>query len=88
MYRLHIDIPMGTSEEEAIAAAKQLMEWHFVDVDAKEKIQRLSVGVDLSTINYRLGHDEDRQKSNYLDINENGHASNKKIRIDLSMEKA
>ena len=88
MYRLHIDIPMGTSEEEAIAAAKQLLEWHFVDVDAKEKIQRLSVGVDLSTINYRLGHDEDRQKSNYLDINENGHASNKKIRIDLSMEKA
>jgi len=86
MYRLHIDIPLGTSEENAIPAAKQLMEWHFADVDAKDRIQTISRGVELSTINYRLGHDEDRQKSNYLNINENGHASNKKIRIDLSME--
>ena len=31
-----------------------------------------------------LGHDEDRQKSNYLDKNENGHVTNKKSRISLS----
>tara|TARA_R100000008_G_scaffold43290_2_gene25039 strand:- start:157 stop:417 length:261 start_codon:yes stop_codon:yes gene_type:complete len=86
MYRLHIDIPLGTNEEDALHAAKQLMEWYFIDIDAKDRINRLTHGVDLSTINYRLGHDEDRQKSNYLDINENGHASNKKIRI--SMENA
>ena len=79
---------MGTNEKDAVAATKQLMEWHFSDADARDKIQRLSSSVDLSTINYRLGHDEDRQKSNYLDINENGHASNKKIRIDLIKEKA
>jgi len=35
-------------------------------------------------INYRLGHDEDRQKSNYLDKNENGHVTNKKSRISLT----
>jgi hypothetical protein len=32
-------------------------------------------------VNYRLGHDEDRQKSNYLLKNENGHVSNKKCHI-------
>ena len=88
MYRLHIDIPIGIDEEKAVSATKQLMEWYFVDIDAKDRIKRLAHNVDLSTINYRLGHDEDRQKSNYLDINENGHASNKKIRINLSVENA
>lgn len=82
-YRLHIDIPLGTNEEEAIKSARSLIEWHFADVDAKEKIKRLTLGDSLSTINYRLGNDEDRQKSNYLDVNENGHASNKKTRISL-----
>jgi len=32
-------------------------------------------------INYRLGHDEDRQKSNYFTKNENGHVNNKKSKI-------
>jgi hypothetical protein len=34
-------------------------------------------------INFRLGNDEDRQKSNYLIKNENGHVANKKSRIHL-----
>lgn len=86
MYRLHIDIPLGSNEDDALQAARQLMEWHFIDIEAKDKINRITGDLDLTTINYRLGHDEDRQKANYLDINENGHASNKKIRI--SMENA
>ena len=83
-YRLHIDIPLGNDEEKSIKAAESLMEWYFNDVDAKVKIKRLTCGADLSTINYRLGHDDDRQKSNYLDKNENGHVRNKKTRISIS----
>ena len=82
MYRLHIDIPFGDDEDAAIIAAKQLMEWHFIDIEAKEKIQSLTNqcgGID--QINYRLGHDDDRQKSNYLMKNEDGHVNNKKCRL-------
>tara|TARA_R100001082_G_C4232512_1_gene103841 strand:+ start:64 stop:327 length:264 start_codon:yes stop_codon:yes gene_type:complete len=83
-YRLHIDIPLGSDLTKAERSAQSLMEWYFKDIDAKEKIKRLVVDGTVSTINYRLGHDEDRQKSNYLDVNENGHASNKKTRITIS----
>tara|TARA_Y100001938_G_C8021932_1_gene395782 strand:- start:61 stop:318 length:258 start_codon:yes stop_codon:yes gene_type:complete len=79
-YRMHIDIPLGHDEEEAIKAAKQIAHWHLSDVDAQLKIKNLSNGK-VQKINYRLGHDEDRQKSNYLDKNENGHVSNKKTQI-------
>jgi len=39
-------------------------------------------GVD--QVNYRLGHDEDRQKSNYLNKTESGHVTNKKSRLTFS----
>ena len=85
MYRLHIDIPLGNTEESAIAAAKQLMEWYFIDSDAKERMQRIvDRSTSLSQINYRLGHDEDRQKSNYLMKNEEGHVNNKKCRLTFN----
>tara|TARA_Y100000004_G_scaffold163635_1_gene193169 strand:- start:125 stop:430 length:306 start_codon:yes stop_codon:yes gene_type:complete len=81
-YRLHIDIPLGTDEAEAIANAKSIMEWHFIDKEAREKIQTLTYDrTPLTEINYRLGHDDDRQRSNYLHINENGHVNNKKSKI-------
>jgi len=84
-YRLHIDIPLGADEENAIAAATQIVTWYFADIDARNKLQTLTLdNVDLEEINYRLGNDDDRQKSNYLDKNENGHVSNKKIRISIS----
>tara|TARA_Y100001972_G_C7581033_1_gene291429 strand:+ start:463 stop:732 length:270 start_codon:yes stop_codon:yes gene_type:complete len=83
-FRLFIDIPLGTDEDNAIAVAKSIVEWHFQDVDAKEKIQRLAGGrMNLSEINYRLGHDEDRQKSNYIDKTENGHVTTRKCRIAM-----
>ena len=59
-YRLHIDVPLGTDEEDAIP--------------------------EISGMNYRLGHDEDRQKSNYLMKNEEGHVNNKKNRLTFSKE--
>ena len=69
MYRLHIDIPLGSDEEEAIKQAKELMHWHFSDADAQEKLKTIMGGVE--QVNFRLGHDEDRQKSNYLNKTEN-----------------
>ena len=81
-FRLHIDIPLGPNENDAIQQVEDLMHWHFADVDAQEKIKYLMGNVE--QINYRLGHDEDRQKSNYIDKNENGHVTNKKSRISLS----
>ena len=81
-YRLHIDIPLGQDEENAIKMAKQLMQWTFNDVDCKERLLQLT-GSEIEQVNYRLGHDEDRQKSNYLQKNDNGHVTNKKIRISI-----
>ena len=82
MYRLHIDIPLGPNEDDAIQQVKDLMHWHFSDPDAQEKIKSLMGDVD--QVNYRLGHDEDRQKSNYLNKTESGHVTNKKSRLTFS----
>ena len=82
MYRLHIDIPLGSDEEEAIEQVKSLMHCNFSDADAQEKLKTVMGGVD--QVNYRLGHDEDRQKSNYLNKTESGHVTNKKSRLTFS----
>lgn len=65
MYRLHIDIPLNLSEEEAIAMSYSLVTMFRTTL----------------LINYRLGHDEDRQRSNYLIKDDKGHVSNKKCTI-------
>lgn len=69
MFRLHIDIPLPYTEEEAVKMSKNII----AALDPNK--------LDVCCINYRLGHDDDRQKSNYLDKNENGHVSNKKSKI-------
>jgi hypothetical protein len=50
----------------------------------KEKIN--AMGID--QINYRLGHDDDRQKSNYFMTNASGHVNNKKSKIVLRGEES
>ena len=86
-FRLHIDIPLGTNEEDAISNAKSIMRWHFNDIEAREKIQRLTYDrTPLTEVNYRLGHDDDRQRSNYLDINENDHVSTRKSKISFVIQ--
>jgi len=72
MFRIHIDIPLQLSEEEAVAVTKQVIE-------LLDKTKLLPIGVE--QINYRLGNDEDRQNSNYLVKNEKGHVTNKKSNI-------
>jgi hypothetical protein len=79
MYRLHIDIPLGTDEKTAKDIANSILQWSFFDDKNQTKIRLKQYGVE--QVNYRLGNDEDRQKSNYLDKNENGHCSNKKTKI-------
>lgn len=76
-YRLHIDIPLDVSEEEAIQISQNIMNLLFLSDSAKSEIHNLGV----TQINYRLGHDSDRQRSNYLMKNENGHVNNKKSKV-------
>jgi len=75
MYRLHIDIPMPLSEEESLKTASKIVAFLQNNI--------LIDNLDIEQINYRLGHDEDRQKSNYFIKDANGHVNNKKCRIDL-----
>jgi hypothetical protein len=74
-YRLHIDIPMPFTEEEATKKGNMIIEL-FMKNNLME-----SLGIE--SMNYRLGHDDDRQKSNYLMKNENGHVNNKKCKISF-----
>lgn len=65
-YRLHIDIPMGLDEGNALKSSEAILALLQGLVETGQKVQ------------YRLGNDEDRQSSNYFQKNENGHVSNKK----------
>lgn len=75
-YRLHIDIPLGSDEEDAITIASQMISTLSTHVRNRSKIDSCIEGM-----NYRLGHDDDRQKSNYLMKDDEGHVNNKKIRL-------
>jgi len=80
-YRLYIDIPLGTDEDGAIYRSKLLIQ-EFLN-SHREDLGFLNEKYDIEQLNYRLGYDEDRQRSNYLDKNENDHVSNKKIRLSI-----
>lgn len=78
MYRLFIDFPIETmTTEEASEIARQIVAT-CVETN-KEKL----IGLNLSQVNYRLGHDEDRQTRNYLILDSAGHAATKKSKIHL-----
>jgi hypothetical protein len=76
MFRLHMDFPLTTNELESVASVSVLV--NFLQNHKQELID-----MGFGDINYRLGNDEDRQKSNYMIKNENGHVANKKSRIHL-----
>jgi hypothetical protein len=79
MYRLHIDIPMPFNENDA-------KDFSLAIVSMLDKEKITSMGID--QINYRLGHDDDRQKSNYFMTNATGHVNNKKSKIVLTKEES
>jgi hypothetical protein len=74
MYRLHIDIPASENQQAALQLTQNIM--RDIERVLRENYQGLE-------INFRLGNDQDRQKSNYLQMNENGHVNNKKTRIQI-----
>ena len=76
-YRLHIDIPINGSEEDALKIASEIVRFCFDNHISEKQMRELGV----AAVNYRLGHDEDRQKSNYFIKNENGHVNNKKSHL-------
>ena len=76
MFRLHMDFPLTTDENGSIASVAV-----FVNFLQNHKQELIDMG--FTDINYRLGNDHDRQKSNYMIRNENGHIANKKSRINL-----
>lgn len=78
-FRLHIDIPLGSDEEKALKLANSIMEWWATSESSKADLKNMGI----QSVNYRVGNDEDRQKSNYLVKNENGHVNNKKCRLVL-----
>lgn len=75
-HRLFIDIPLSFTEEEAIKKSKMILDLFVEHTDALRTSE-------IFTINYRLGHDEDRQTSNYFIKTDSGHVSNKKCRITI-----
>ena len=78
MYRLHIDIPLNLDEGSACALTHQVMADMLQACTAR--LREAGIG----ELNYRLGHDEDRQKSNYLLKTASGHVVNKKSRISIT----
>jgi len=80
-FRLHIDIPISGDEAHAAQTALSVME-RFRDPQFLRFLSESGV----STVNYRLGHDEDRQRSNYLQKTPHGHVTNKKDRIEVQNE--
>jgi len=81
-YRLHIDIPIDGNEDDAIEKANALIEWWANSEAARADLRNFGI----QKVNYRLGHDDDRQRSNYLIKNENGHINNKKSKILLDTQ--
>ena len=83
MYRLFIDIPISAnSREDAVIVAHKLISPLILSGQAQLVLK--NNGVD--QVNYRLGHDEDRQNRNYLVIDYAGHASTKKTKITVSLD--
>jgi hypothetical protein len=80
MFRLHIDIPLNTNEANAAALSETLVAMLVSNITS------VVDGNVMAEVNYRLGHDDDRQKSNYLIKTESGHVANKKSRVVLVVE--
>ena len=70
VYRLTIDFEMGDDLESATECAEHIIE-QVQGVTPPEGMK--------GSFNVRLTHDQDRGNKNYLDINENGHCTNKKL---------
>ncbi len=80
MFRLHIDIPLPLDESGAAALTAEVI------ADMLRVCTERLRGAGVPEFNWRLGHDEDRQKSNYLLKTPSGHVVNKKSRVSFTEE--
>lgn len=71
MFRFYIDIPLNMTEQDAITKCQELI----------SLLQTFKNSV--PELGYRLGHDDDRQKSNYLVKTVNGHVTQKKCKLSF-----
>ena len=76
-FRLHIDLQIEGDEATAINISQHILNFAFDNHQAHEMLIKNNI----KTVNYRLGHDDDRQKSNYFIKTSSGHVANKKSRI-------
>ena len=76
MYRLFIDIPLPLTQEDAISTGRMIVQM----IEQQHAALR---SMNVEQVNYRLGHDKDRQNRNYFVIIVMGHASTKKSKISL-----
>lgn len=81
-FRLHIDLQIEASEADAIRISQEILNFAFDNHQSREILEKHGI----KTVNYRLGHDDDRQKSNYFIKTESGHVANKKSRIIVISE--
>lgn len=79
-FRLHIDVPLNMPEEKA-AELSEFIAWNLENFMLSNKLNEEGV----TKFSYRLGHDEDRQKSNYLIKTPSGHVTTKKSEISLDL---
>ena len=69
-FRLHIDIPLTSDQTQSATISRKVAEFlSSMNIEGVKLVQ------------YKLSNDSDRANKNYLDINENGHCSNKKFQI-------
>lgn len=79
-FRLHVDIPFPEDmDSEEVQVVANLYAQAIADACRNVNEIMKTSGV----LNYRLGCDSDRQKSNHLDVDENGHVSCKKFSFSI-----
>jgi hypothetical protein len=76
-FRLHIDLQIEANEADALRISQEILNFAFDNHQSLELLEKHGI----KTVNYRLGHDDDRQKSNYFIKTSSGHVANKKSRI-------
>lgn len=75
-YRLHIDVPLSPDRDTSVEKTEAIIKKIIASLTEENGLE--------ITLRYRLGHDEDRSRKNHLDLNENGHVTNKIYSVDLN----
>lgn len=76
-YRLHIDIPFDAIDSRE---AQDIANGILTRLGLRHSSDAPLTGTGL-VVNYRLGHDDDRQRSNYLDMDAKGHCTHRKTKV-------